>query len=74
VNLASPSRTTGSFDFTLEWTPEPVGPPQSVESQLDVSGPTFQKALQEQLGLKLVSTKASINVLVVDHIAPPSEN
>jgi len=36
--------------------------------------PTLYTALQEQLGLKLESGKGPVTVLVVDHIAAPSEN
>jgi uncharacterized protein (TIGR03435 family) len=31
-------------------------------------------AIQEQLGLKLVATKAPVDVLVVDHVEKPSAN
>jgi uncharacterized protein (TIGR03435 family) len=49
---------SGSYDFILEWTPERRGPPQGASSESDDSGPTFQQALKEQLGLKLESQKA----------------
>jgi uncharacterized protein (TIGR03435 family) len=64
----------GRFDFTLEWTPESTKlvPAQGV--QTDPQGTTFQEALQEQLGLKLKSTKVSMDTLVIDHVERPSEN
>jgi uncharacterized protein (TIGR03435 family) len=31
-------------------------------------------AVQEQLGLKLEATKATVDVLAVDHLERPSEN
>jgi uncharacterized protein (TIGR03435 family) len=31
-------------------------------------------AIQEQLGLKLESEKSSVDVIVIDHIDPPSPN
>ena len=53
------------FDFTLEYAP----PDRS-----DAAGPSIFTAVQEQLGLKLDPVKASIEVMVIDHIEEPSEN
>jgi uncharacterized protein (TIGR03435 family) len=65
----------GTFDFNLEWTPEIRGPVKpSVDAQLDHSGPTFEEALREQLGLKLESQKGSLSVFVLDHVERPSGN
>lgn len=69
----------GRFDFMLKWTPD--------ESQFGALGgkippptdnadapPGLFTAIQEQLGLKLESTKAPVEVLVIDHVEKPSEN
>jgi len=73
----------GTFDFSLEWTPEILsgdgaklnGPePPSADLHSDQPGPTFVEALKEQLGLKLESTKGRVEVFVVDHVERPSEN
>jgi uncharacterized protein (TIGR03435 family) len=66
---------SGSFDFTLEWSPETNNiPPSPGEPAPDTQGPSFQEALREQLGLKLVSTRAPIQILVIDRVERPSEN
>lgn len=55
------------FDFDLKWTPD-----NRIEA--GDSGPSLFTALEEQLGLKLVSSKAPGTVLVVDHMERPSPN
>lgn len=56
----------GKYDFTLSWV---RGGPDAD------SGPTLFGAVQDQLGLKLTSTKAPVDILVVDHIEKtPTEN
>jgi uncharacterized protein (TIGR03435 family) len=70
---------TGRYDFTLRCAPteamRPVinGQMQPV-SEEDAALPSIFTAVQEQLGLKLESTKWMIEGLVIDHIEQPSEN
>lgn len=72
---------TGSFDLKLAWTPDqmPQGlaagnPSKNKSTKVDPNGPPIFTALQEQLGLKLVSTKGPVDVLVVDHAERPTED
>lgn len=58
---------TGKYDFTLKWTPDE-------ERGMSDTGPSIFTAVQEQLGLKLISTKGPVETIVVDHIEKPSPN
>jgi uncharacterized protein (TIGR03435 family) len=75
---------TGEFDVQLSFTPDEstmglpgargprdVGGPQLAT---DPDRPTLFAALQEQLGLKLVTAKGPVEVLVIDHVERPTEN
>ena len=64
----------GRYDVTLKWTPNADGAAADNETEDTSSGPSIFTALQEQLGLKLESTKGPVQVLVIDHIEMPSEN
>jgi len=61
---------TGKYDFTLLWSPDEMHTADATEP----AGPSIFTALQEQLGLKLDSTKGPVDVVVVDHVEMPSEN
>jgi len=68
---------TGNWQFELTFTPEqrgPGGPPAGAEPLADPNAPSFFTALQEQLGLKLESTKAPVDVTVIDAIEHPAED
>ena len=74
---------TGSYDFTLEYAPEEGGPQQpgagaeaggALPASPSDSAPSIFTALQEQLGLKLESTKGPVDVIVIDHIEKAAEN
>ena len=62
---------TGWFDMSVEWS-LPPDPAQSPAAQVEDAGPTFLEALREQLGLKLLPTKAPVDVLVIDHVEKPT--
>jgi uncharacterized protein (TIGR03435 family) len=71
----------GEFNVKLEWTPEVAhagglaGPPSpDAAPPTDNSGPTIFTALQEQLGLRLESTKGPVQMIVIDKVERPSEN
>jgi uncharacterized protein (TIGR03435 family) len=73
---------TGNYDFTLTWTPDPSAGgerPQDpgagdIAQPSGDNGPTLFTALEEQLGLKLESTKGPVDVLVIDHVEMPAGN
>lgn len=68
----------GRFDFTLSWTPDEsqfrsMGinvPPPAADAKL----PGLFTAIQEQLGLRLESVTAPVEVIVIDRVERPSEN
>jgi uncharacterized protein (TIGR03435 family) len=63
----------GKYNFTLKWTPEPA-PGAAAGPVSDSTAPLFLTALQEQLGLKLDSTHAPIDTIVVDSATLPTSN
>jgi uncharacterized protein (TIGR03435 family) len=65
---------SGTFDFSLSWLPERFGLPPAASQPPDAQGPSFLEALKDQFGLKLKPTRASIPVLVIDHVEEPSPN
>jgi bla regulator protein blaR1 len=62
------------FDFMLTFTPDqrplPTSPPGL--PPIDPNGPGLFTALQEQLGLKLVPSRAPMDVLVIDTVEHPT--
>ncbi len=58
---------TGKYDMDLKWSSEDS--PGTGDS-----GPSIFTALQEQLGLKLESTKAPVETIAVEQIEKPSPN
>ena len=75
------TQLSGNFDFKLHFDQSSVGLPFSgprqesdASAQSDATEPSIFTAVQEQLGLKLESTKGPVEVLVIDHVEKPSKN
>jgi len=60
---------TGHYDFKVKWLLDPT-----IADAVDSDLPSLPVALQEQLGLKLESTTAPFDTVVIDHAERPSEN
>lgn len=77
VNRVIVDRTglDGRYDVDLKWTPD--SPPQgrgAGEPSPDPNAVSIFTALQEQLGLRLNSTRETVDVLVIDTLERPTEN
>jgi uncharacterized protein (TIGR03435 family) len=73
----------GRYDFILKWTPDAAQlakmggpPPNGAPPAADDpdAPPDLFSAFEQQLGLKLQSTKAPAEVLVIDRVEKPSAN
>jgi uncharacterized protein (TIGR03435 family) len=60
----------GAFNIELSWAPDPTMLPNGAPAppNLPSGAPSIFTAVEEQLGLKLVSDRAPVDVLVIDHI------
>jgi bla regulator protein BlaR1 len=70
---------SAKYDYTLSYTPDAshaaaLPPPGPDAAPPDPNGPTIFTALQEQLGLRLESTKGPVDILVIDHVEKPDAN
>lgn len=87
--IVDKTNLTGRYDIRLQWTPNAGEYPYDLGGSrlptsiidmngttvtLDPNGPSIFSAMQEQLGLKLESSKAPVELLVIDHVERPSEN
>jgi uncharacterized protein (TIGR03435 family) len=67
---------TGMYDFQLDWTPDsgPCPTPPDSEAGSVTALPSIFTAIQQQLGLKLESSKGPVEFLVIDHVERPTGN
>jgi uncharacterized protein (TIGR03435 family) len=69
----------GHYDFQLNWTPDEtqfagMGVKVPPPSDKPDAPPDLGTAMLDQLGLKLATTKAPVEVLVIDKVEKPSAN
>jgi uncharacterized protein (TIGR03435 family) len=67
----------GSFDVDLTWAPDQMlyrgtRPDVPLLPSSDPNGPSIFTAMEEQVGLKLESTKGPVEVLIIDEVEPPT--
>lgn len=69
---------TGGFDFTLEFNPQPPGMTAATAAELGVAEPDpglpIAASIRGQLGLRVVSARGPVEMLVIDHAERPSPN
>jgi uncharacterized protein (TIGR03435 family) len=63
---------TGVYDFKLEWSGEEQSADRTTST--NPAGPSIFTAVQEQLGLKLESTKAPVDFFAIERAGKPGEN
>jgi bla regulator protein blaR1 len=65
---------TGTYDFTLQWAPDPTPAAPDNVAAPELGGPSIFTAVEEQLGLKLESKRGPVDIFVIEHAERPSEN
>jgi uncharacterized protein (TIGR03435 family) len=64
----------GQFDLGIDYDREPDAPNPSLWGRMMIDAPAIRAAFQEQLGLKIESAVAPVEVLIIDHVERPSVN
>lgn len=69
--LVNKADLAGLYDINLKWEPDSL---QATPGGATPEGPSLTTALQEQLGLRVESTKGPVDVIIIDSVQRPSEN
>jgi uncharacterized protein (TIGR03435 family) len=64
---------TGLYDIDLSFLPD-SGPMMLNGTPLNADAPSLQTAIREQLGLRLDSARAPVEIIVIDRVNPPTDN
>jgi uncharacterized protein (TIGR03435 family) len=65
----------GPFDYKLEWSPDEMQlRSQEAPPEIDGNAPSLAAALQQQVGLRLVSRKGPVDLIVVEKVERPRAN
>jgi uncharacterized protein (TIGR03435 family) len=74
-HVTDETNLSGNYDVQLEYRPENFsGKSTPIPGAADSTAPSIFTAVQDQLGLNLVSQRGPLDVLVIDHAERPSEN
>ena len=71
-NVIDKTGLTGNYDIDLKWTPHELE--GKTDGLTDNNAPDLFTALQEQLGLRLESSKGPVQTLIIDRADMPSAN
>jgi uncharacterized protein (TIGR03435 family) len=68
------TQLAGLYDFDVTWTSDtpPQLPPDAPRGNIDPNSPSIFTALQEQLGLRLETTRGPVDVIVIDSVERPT--
>jgi uncharacterized protein (TIGR03435 family) len=64
----------GEFEYAFYYSSGGQGLVAATSIAPDIQAPSFPTALQEQLGLKLESSRGPVEVLVIDSVEQPTPN
>jgi uncharacterized protein (TIGR03435 family) len=70
-NVVDGTQLVGFYDITLDYVPDPTFAFVGQTAGVNRDGPSLFTALEEQLGLKLESTRVDVDVFVIDSVTQP---
>jgi len=72
-NVVDKTGVSGKFDINLQWTPDQA-PAGAENVGPEASAVSLFTALEEQLGLKVESSRGPVDVLVIDRVERPDDD